>query len=158
MIKFKREHFNIQNIVGWLWNLDRRLLIQGGIIAFSILLFIFGFFFPILIYNRKATLQVKQLQMMIQGAKKRITHIPEMKKQKEIYGARLKQAREQFFEPQEVDQIIQVISTTASRTGVRITASRPSNKALELPVPFNQLYIAATYELTIEGSYHKIGS
>lgn len=139
-------------------SIDRRILIQGGVILFFSLLFIFGFFMPILMQNKKSVGQVKQLQLMIQGAKTRIARIPEMKQQKEMYGARLEEVRKQFFDPQDIDQIIKVISTTATQAGVRISSSRPSSRAVEFPAPFNQMYMAASYELTLEGPYHRLGT
>ena len=138
--------------------IDRKTLIQNAIIGSALAIFIFFFFLPLVMKNKKSIDETHMLEMMIRQAKTKIARIPEMKNQKKLYGARIDRVREQFFEAEEVDQLIQIISATAGETGVQITASRPASRELDLGAPFAQMYLAVSYELTIEGSYHHIGT
>jgi Tfp pilus assembly protein PilO len=156
MIKTILEHPLAKKVKEIIEGLDRKVLIQIAVIIVTLVVFIAAFFLPVLMQNKKSIREVKKLKMMIQGAKIKVGRLPEMKKQKEMFGARLKEGRLKFFEPEEVDQIIKVISQTASEANIRISASKPSDKAIELTPPFGQLYVAASYELSIEGTYDSI--
>ena len=157
MVKPAFDRAIVKKLIAELQGIDRKMLIQIGVIFGVFIIFIFAFFLPILMQNRHSSKVVRELRMMIQGANIRIARVPEMRKQKEKYGARVKQMRGQFFDPQEIDQIIKVISASAIQNGVRITSSKPSTKTIEFPPPFNQTYVPASYELTVEGSYHSLG-
>jgi Tfp pilus assembly protein PilO len=74
-----------------------------------------------------------------------------------LYGTKTKKVREQFFDAKEADKLIEIISTTAGASGVRISASKPVSKSIQFPPPFNQRYMPISYELTAEGTYHNLG-
>ena len=137
--------------------LDKRVLIQNGIIAAAVLIFIFLFFIPILAQNQKTIKEVNYLTLMLQGAKAKIALIPKMRKEKEELTARANEVREQFFKTEEIDQLISIISTVLVNANIKITASRPGAPSKTLPTPFDKFYTAATYELALEGSYHDLG-
>ena len=102
---------------------DRKTLIQNGIIAAAFLGFIFFFFLPVWSHNQKTAAQVKDLKERIQSADVKIARIPEMNRQKEMYGARTKETREQFFDAKDTEKLIEIISTTAASAGVKISVS-----------------------------------
>ncbi|OGX06102.1 MAG: hypothetical protein A3G87_02640 [Omnitrophica bacterium RIFCSPLOWO2_12_FULL_50_11] len=145
------------DLVKWLRSLDRKTVIQWTIIGGALVAFIFFFFLPILGQNSQLLNEKKMLQFMIQQASAKIARISEMKKQKELYGARISGIRGQFFETEQKDELIKIISSVARTTGVRISASEPSKKNVELPPPFGGQYETVSYELIVEGSYHDLG-
>ena len=138
--------------------MDRKTLIQNATIGGAFLIFLLFFFFPILIHNKKVAVEVGNLRTKVSVANVKIARIPEMTKQKQLFGERIKQIREQFFSAAEADKLIEAISTIAADSGVKINATRPSVKILEVPAPFAQTYVPISYEVVIEGSYHNLGA
>ncbi len=147
----------LTDIKAWLQSIDRKTLIRNGMVAGALLVFILFIFLPLSLQAKKLSTEVKNLKQKISQANLKIAKIPGMIKQKEQFGARIKKLREEFFEPQETDKLIETISTAASESEVKISASRPSAKVLELPAPFDKKYIPVSYELVVEGSYHALG-
>ncbi len=142
----------------WLAGVDRKVLIQNGVILGAFLVFIVFFFFPILGRNRAAAGEVAQLKGQIYNAGALIARLPEMKKQKEIFGARIEKIRKGFFKSSEASQLIEIISAAANQSKVRISATQPGAKEVTLPDPFQQIYRVASYELTVDGGYHGLGT
>ncbi|MBI4358768.1 MAG: type 4a pilus biogenesis protein PilO [Candidatus Omnitrophica bacterium] len=138
-------------------SVDRRTLIQNTIAVGAFLLFTFFFLLPMLVHNHQKAEEVNQLKNRLTQATVKIARIPEMTKQKELFGERIKQVREQFFEPEETNRFIEIVSTTAGDTGVKIKASRPATRILELPAPFSHAYAPVSYEFVVEGTYHNLG-
>lgn len=147
----------LNDVKFWLQSVDRKVLIRNGMIAGALLAFILFFFLPLSLQAKKLKMEVKNLRQKMTQANMKIAKIPEMMKQKELFGAKIKKLRGQFFEPHDIDKLIEIISTAASDSGVNIQASRPSPAVLVLPAPFDKTYIPVSYELVIEGSYHAIG-
>lgn len=141
----------------WLESIDRKTLIQNGLLGGALFVFVFFLFLPLSFQAKKLSREANQLKQKINQANVKIIKIPEMIKQKDLFGARIQKIRQQFFEPQETDLLIEIMSKAAADSGVKISASRPSAKSLELPSPFDKKYIPVSYELVVEGSYHGIG-
>lgn len=156
--KISLEKLKIENIRLWLLSIDRKILIQNTIAVGGFLIFVLFFFLPILIHNKTVTQEVNRLRERIAQANVKITRIPEMTRQKELFGVRIKKIRAHFFETKEGDQLIEIISMTANESGTKINASRPSSRPLVLPSPFDQKYVPLSYELIVEGSYHSLGT
>ena len=95
---------SVSDLKLWLSSVDRRTLIQNVTAIGAFLVFILFFLLPILIHNKKVGGEVNQLKNKITQANVKIARIPEMTKQKELFGERIKQIREQFFEAQETDR------------------------------------------------------
>ncbi len=148
----------VSDIKQWLESVDRKILVRNGIGAGFLLAFILFFFLPLTIQTKRLSGEVKSIKQKIAQANAKIAKIPEMTKQKELFGVRIKKLREEFFDPNETDKLIEVISKAAGDAGVKIKASRPSSKTMELPAPFDKKYIPVSYELVVEGSYHAIGT
>jgi len=142
----------------WIRSVDRKTLIQNATIAGAFLIFVLIFFFPILMENKRLSREVGGLRSKVSQAKTKIAKIPEMTKQKKLFGERTKKIREQFFTANEADKLIEVISTIATEAGVKIDATRPATKLIEIPAPFSKTYMPFSYEFTVEGSYHNLGS
>ena len=157
MKKISVPKITINDIKFWLQSIDRKILIRNGIISGALLIFILFFFLPLCLQTKKIGANANNLKQKISQSNIKIAKIPEMTKQKEQFGARITKIREEFFEPHEADKLIEIISTAATDSGVKISASRPSNKILELPSPFDKMYIPVSYELVVEGSFHAIG-
>ncbi len=157
MKKIELPKFTIEDVKLYFQSMDRKVLIRNGIFAGAFLAFILFFFLPLTLQAKKLSTEVKNLKQKIGQANIKIAKIPEMTKQKELFGTKIKQLREEFFEPNETDKLIEIISTAANDSSVKISASRPSTKILELTPPFDKKYIPVSYELVIEGSYHAIG-
>ncbi|GEM_PF-6016974 len=157
MKKISIPKFSLADLKFWLQSVDRKILIKNGVIAGGFLFFILFIFLPMTIQAKKLSNEVKNLKQKITQSNIKIAKIPEMMKQKDLFGSRIKKLREEFFEPQETDKLIEIISTAASDSSVKISASRPSAKILDLPSPFDKNYIPISYELVVEGSYHAIG-
>lgn len=157
MKKIEVPKISLQEIKSWVTGLDRKVLVQIIIALGSFLIFILFFFTPILVYNKKVSRQADNLKAKVMRATVKISRIPEMKRQKELFGARIKTVREQFFDTNEAERLLEIISTLASETGVKISASRPVIRMLELPEPFSKMYASLSYELAVEGSYHNLG-
>lgn len=158
MKKFTFPKLSIEQLKTWIVLADQKTLIQNAIAAGSFLIFIFLFFLPILMHNKKLLSEVNALRNKINQASFKITRIPEMTRQKELFGARTKRIREQFFEVKETDKLIEIMSTLAAQTGLTISASRPASRTLELPPAFALMYLPVSYELVVEGSYHNLGT
>ena len=156
--KISLQKLSIENLKLWIASIDRKTLIQNLTIGGAFLGFLIFFFFPILIQNKRLSGEVGRLKERVRVAAVKIARIPEMTRQKELFGVRIKQIREQFFEAKESDQLIEIISTIASEAGVKISASRPASRNLELPSPFAEKYIALSYDLVMEGPYHNMGT
>src|SRR3989338_3748612 len=134
-VSVPKLNISVKDIKAWLESIDRKTLIQNATIVSAFLVFILFFFLPIFFYNRKISEDVKLLREKVNQASTKIAKIPEMTKQKEMFGEQIKQVREQFFEIEEADRLIEIVSTIAANSGVRINASRPSVKSLEFPAP-----------------------
>lgn len=145
------------SIKNWIQNIDRKVLVQNTIMTSAFFIFVLFFFLPVLHHNKRMTAEVKYLKEQVDSAKSKIIKIPEMRRQKELFGTRIKKIREQFFEAEEGDQLLEIVSSLASEAGVRISASRPIEDASEPPAPFNDKYLALSYELVVEGMYHNLG-
>ena len=152
------QKLSIANLKLWIASIDRKTLIQNLTKGGAFLAFIIFFFIPILIQNKRLSGEVGRMKEKVRVATVKIARIPEMTKQKELFGVRIKQIREQFFEAKESDQLIEIISTVAGEAGVTISASRPASRNLELPSPFAEKYIALSYDLVMEGPYHNMGA
>lgn len=159
--KAKPKDESLQQLVSkarsYLAGVDRKVLIQNGVIVGAFLAFIVFFFFPILGRNRQAAGEVAQLKSRIHNAGVLIARLPEMKKQKDVFGARIENVRKGFFKAAEANQLIEIISTAANQSKVRISATQPGAKEVTLPDPFQQMYRVASYELTVDGGYHGLG-
>ena len=157
MKKITLPNLSPEKIKLWLQSIDQKVLIQNSIVAGSFLIFLIVFFFPLLIHNQKSKGQVDNFKNKLNQARSKILKIPEMKRQKDLFGARVQKTREQFFESEETDKLIEVASAIAGETSVRISASRPSDEVIELPKPFDARYSSVSYELVVEGTYHNLG-
>ena len=159
MPKFKlNQQISLEALKKMFPSTDRKMLIQNAMIAAAFAIFIFLFFVPILMQNKKMMDQVNNFKWRINQANLKIARIPQLTKEKEIFGARTKQIRDQFFDVKDADQLIGIISTIAADSGVKISASRPVEKPAELPPPFSQMYMSRSYELIVVGGYHNVGS
>ena len=151
------RQLSVEHLKAKLSAVDRKSLIQNAAMGAALFIFIFFFFLPLLMQNKKMADKLNNLKWKIGQSKVKIERIPELTKQKELFGARTEQVRKQFFDAKEADQLIGIISSMAADSGVKINASRPTEKTLELPPPFAQMYVAQSYELIVEGGYHNLG-
>src|SRR3989338_6352934 len=87
----------------WLKSIDRKTLIQNSLLGGALFVFVFFLFLPLSFQAKKLNYEVNQLKQKIDQANVKIIKIPEMIKQKELFGARIKKIRQEFFEPQEMD-------------------------------------------------------
>ncbi len=158
MAKITIPKISLEDIKIWFRSIDRKTLIQTATIAGAFLVFVLVFFFPILIENKRLVGEVKVLQAKVSQATVKILKIPEMTKQKKLFGERTKKIREQFFAADEADKLIEIISTIAADAGVKISATRPAAKLIEIPAPFSKTYMPFSYEFAVEGSYHNLGT
>ena len=142
----------------WIGSFDRKVLIQHGIITGAFLIFIVFFFLPILKDNKETRDNARRLDSQINAARMVIAKIPELKRRKEVFGERIEKIRNQFFKTEEEDQLIEIISKTATEAGVEIRAVQPFSQELNLAEPFAQYYKASSYELVLEGGYHNVGT
>lgn len=147
----------LEQAKAWLAGIDRKTLIQNGIAGGAFLIFVVLFLLPLLARNKAAADEVNQLKSKITNANAVIGRLPDMRKQKEIFGVRMERVRSGFFKAEEVKQLIQIISKIAGDSRVRITASQPGREETPLPTPFDQVYRPVTYELNVEGGYHDLG-
>lgn len=145
------------NLKLWFQSINQKILIRNSTVAGAMLFFVLFIFLPLFFQTKRLSTEVKNVKQKISQANVKIAKIPEMTKQKELFGTRIKKLRGEFFEPNETDKLIEIISTAANDSGVKINASRPSAKILELQSPFDKQYIPVSYELIIEGPYHAIG-
>ena len=150
--------FSVQDLKLWIASIDRKTLIQNATVVGAFFAFVLLFFFPLLIQNKRLAAEVNGLKTKVSQANVKIGRIPEMTKQKKLFGERTKKIREQFFATDEADKLIEVISTIAGDSGVKINATRPATKLLEIPMPFSKTYVPISYEFAVEGSYHNVGA
>ena len=132
-------------------------MIQNSIAGSAFVVFVIFFFFPVFRENQRLGTVNRELRTKIQTAHAKIASIPQMKQQKEIYGARIAEVRGQFFDPGEVDQLLEIISKVATGASAEITASRPAEVDFDLPAPFDQQYGIIGYDLTLAGRFHPLG-
>ena len=158
MKNFSIPKISVESIRIWIASMDRKVLIQNATAVGAFLVFLLFFFFPILIHNKKMVVEVNNLRTKLAVANVKIIRIPEMTKQKKLFGERIKKIRGEFFNAEEADKLIEVISTVAAESGVKINATRPSAKILEVPPPFVKTYVPISYEVVVEGAYHNLGS
>lgn len=158
MKKFDIPKISVEDVKLWIASIDRKTLIQNATVVGAFFVFILLFFFPLLIQNKRLAGEASGLKMKVNQANVKIGRIPEMTKQKKLFGERTKKIREQFFAADEADKLIEVISTIATESGVKINATRPATKLLEIPGPFSKTYVPINYEFAVEGSYHNVGA
>ncbi|MBI4394776.1 MAG: type 4a pilus biogenesis protein PilO [Candidatus Omnitrophica bacterium] len=156
--KIAIPNFSLKGLKTKIESIDRKVLIQNLIMVGGFLIFIFFFFLPLFLYNQKMARDLNLLKDKVVRATAKIARIPEMTRQKEMFGTKIKKTREQFFELEEADHLIEIVSNIAADSGVRISASRPAAKSLELPPPFSIMYATLSYELAVEGPYHNLGT
>lgn len=158
MRKLATPQISVAQLKLWIESVDRKTLILNLTMVGIFFVFVFFFLLPVVMHNKKMVSEVSGLKTTMGQASVKIARIPEMTKQKELFGARTQKIRERFFKTEDTSQLIEIISTLAAQTGVTISASRPSSKALELPLPFSMTYLPVSYELILEGSYHNLGT
>jgi Tfp pilus assembly protein PilO len=158
MAQLKIEQPQVAAFIEWAKKLDRKTLIQNGIICITFFSFIFFFFLPV--HSKRNGLKGENLQLanQVRQASGKISQIPRLKEQKDMYGTRIEKMRKKFFEPEEKDQMIEVISTIATELSVQIIASRPSDQEFEMPAEYGQMYGTISYDLTVEATYHNLGT
>ena len=147
----------LNNVKIWLESIDRPTLIRNAVLGASLLAFAMFICLPMAIQAKKLSKEGESLRSKINLANVKISRIPEMLKQKEQYGARIKKIREEFFETQQTDKLIEIVSKAAVDSGVKISASKPSAEIIEIPPPFDKSYTPVSYDLSIQGGYHAIG-
>ncbi len=153
----KTEKVTPKALSDWLKTVDRKVLIQFGAIFILFLIFIVFFFMPIAAKQQKAKLGNLGLKRQIQNGNIKAAKLPKMKEDQKLYGARIEAIRTGFFSSSDEDKITEIFTTLAGKSGVRIVATRTSTEKLELPPQFSMLYRVLNYDLTVDGSYHKIG-
>ena len=158
MKKIEIPKVSMTDIKIWLDSVDRKTLIQNATFVGAFLAFVILFLIPMVLYNGKITSQVSSLKSNVTQTNVKIMRIPEMSKQKELFGTRTKKIRSQFFKSEEADKLFGIISNLAGESGVKISASRPAQRLLALPEPFSRNYTTVSYELILEGGYHQVGS
>ena len=158
MKKLTIPKISVESVRLWINSIERKTLIQNATIGGAFLFFVLFLFFPMLIHNKKVAGEAANLKTKVTQANFKIARIPEMMKQKKLFGERIKKIREQFFAADEADKLIEITSTIAAESGVKIDATRPAVKILEVPTPFTQTYVPISYEFAVEGAYHNLGT
>src|SRR3989338_4817559 len=120
MKNFTIPKISVESIKFTIQSMDRKILIRTGIISGIYLAFLIVFLLPIYIYNHNTGSEVKRLKDKVAQANIKIVKIPVMIKQRDQFGVRIKKIREEFFEPQETDKLIEIISNFAGETGAKI--------------------------------------
>ncbi len=156
---------NVKNLSGVLnfftslWKKDKKILIQYGIIVGSLVVVTAFIFFPLLFKIHIMKTQVRNLQLEIEVSKLKIQKIPELKKKVKQYSSEMENAQKKFLKIRDLDELIGNLSKLAAKSGVVLTGSRPiTDKQQVFPDPYAKKYLAASYELIFEGSYHQFGT
>src|SRR3989338_3461271 len=116
MKKIEIPKVSMTDIKIWLDSVDRKTLIQNATFAGAFLAFVILFLIPTVLYNGKITSQVSTLKSNVTQTNVKIMRIPEMSKQKELFGTRTKKIRSQFFKSEEADKLFGIISNLAGES------------------------------------------
>lgn len=139
------------------WQRDRKLVMRRVGITLAFLVFTFGILLPLTLKVNELQRKQKELKAAVMSAEGKISRMPELKNQRTAYQKEIADIREGLFQVRELDQLLGDLSKVAIKVNVRIVASKPIESRLELPSPFNQQFLPATFELVIEGGYHEVG-
>lgn len=120
---------------------------------------VFGYFivWPAWFQRVHVDSQVKAIESQIIRVETLKRKRPEWVKNKEDYLKFISDVKGRLFAPEQASLLLGVISRIADETGVSIISSRPRDDVTEFPKPFNDRYVAARYDFTVEGGYHDLG-
>lgn len=159
--KFKLDQKSLHAITGAiqkLWQKDKKVLIQHGILFGSLVVIIFFVFFPLFFKIGDMRNQIKISQSEIELSRIKIKRMPELKSQLVAYSKQIENVQKRFLQIHDLDQLIGDISKIAAESGIVLTGSRPiTDKQQTFPEPYGKKYLAAPYELIFEGNYHQFG-
>ena len=141
-----------------LWEKDKKIVIQQGIIIISASILIFFVLIPLSAKMFVLKNQNRELVRHIATAQTKIKRIPEYKQQLELYGKEIGLVEKRFFQLHDLDLLLGELSKLAANDGVVIMASKPLNdKATVLPDMYQKKYLPVSYEFTMSGDYHEFG-
>lgn len=136
---------------------DRKLLIQQAVMYGGLAILIFVILVPMMMKIGVMKDDEKKMITTLGGAKTRVKRMPELKQQMESLQKELIADKAGLLQIRELDQLLSELSKIAEKNKVHIVGSRPVDAKFELPAPFNQQYLTASYELTAESGYHNFG-
>jgi len=136
---------------------DRRTVIQQGLVFGGLALIIFVILIPLVVKIGGMKDQEAKMVTTLGGAQSRVKRLPELKLQVETLQKELINAKAGLLQIRELDQLLSEVSKLAEKSKVHIIGSRPVDAKFELPTPYNQQYLIASYELTAESGYHNFG-
>lgn len=148
------------NLLGQLkkrFEADRKMLIQQALVFGGLFVIIFFVLVPLSI--KIASMQDEERKMVttLGGAQSRVKRMSELQKQMESLQKEIEDAKAGLLQIRELDQLLGELSKLAEKNKVHIVGSRPVDAKFELPAPYNQRFLIASYELTAESGFHNFG-
>ncbi len=136
---------------------DRKVIIQQVLTYGGLCVLVFMILIPLMVKIGSLTDEKNRMVTTLGGAKSKVMRMADLKKQMDDLQKELVTAKTGLLQIRELDQLLSELSKIAEKNKVHIVGSRPVDAKFELPAPYNQQYLTASYELTAESGYHNFG-
>ena len=146
------------DIIDFCRKVDKKTWLKTGAAAAAGLLIFVFVIWPAWFTRVSVRGQISALESQIALSQALMKKKPEWLRQKEEYAKFIQNAKQRIYQRRETSLLLGAISKLATESRVGIVASQPKDFEGKLPAPFDQQYQAELYELTLEGSYHDLGS
>ena len=155
-LKDKLAAIKIADIIETVKGFERKtwILICVGVIA-TVLFFVF-MFVPGWCKRPALHRQSQDLENQLSGLKTMSIKKPQLEKQKKEIEEFIELFQKRLFNEAETPFLLGKISKVAQESEVELVASNPIDKIDAFPTPYDAKYKKSIYQLTAEGSYHRI--
>lgn len=153
----KLATINMTDVLETVKRFERRTWIYIGAGSFAALLFFLFSFYPGWCKRPALLKQSVDLQNQMSRLKAMSLKKPQLEKQKKEIQSFVEGFQKRLFSEAETPFLLGKISKVAQDSEVELVASKPIESVEPFPDPYAQKYKKFIYQLTAEGSYHRIG-
>ncbi len=147
-----------REIIDFLKTVDKKTWFKSGGIAAGVLLFLIFIGWPAWFERPSVRAQIKTLEGQILLTKSLFLKKPQLLKSKEEDSKWIGGSRSHLYEPGESSLLLGAIAQLATQSDVSVVASMPKDFIAQFPSPYNQEYAGNSYDFSVEGNYHNLGT
>ncbi|GEM_PF-3159006 len=101
--------------------------------------------------------KMSQMKAKSRTAEEKIKNLPRLRTHRKNYVEQISNLEKQFFDENQVSELISIVSEIAKETGIRILSSKQYDFKGEDLVSKNPYYKPVLFRLELEGKYHNFG-
>lgn len=131
----------------------RFVLITGGIILLTLLIGILPNIYGLVHVSSK----MSQMKAKARVAEEKIKNLPRLRSNRKNYTNQISGLEKQFFDLDQISELIGTISEMAKESGVVILSSKQYEYKSKDEVSKNRFYRPILFRLKLEGAYHNFG-